>query len=120
MNSRVIYDSKLLNLENLEVENDSGNAMHILGSLHPRRPVDPEYMDGSDKEFAIRGKQKDSVREETNIVSGTMKISVQNRYPKPLHPLSHQHKEVEVRRGKRAPVAGVHLGSSLDSRAKTS
>ena len=35
-----IYDSKLLNLENLEGENDTGNAMHILGNLYPRRPVD--------------------------------------------------------------------------------
>ena len=35
------------------------------------------------------------------------------------HPLNHQNKEVEVRREKRASEAGVHLGSSLDSRAKT-
>ena len=54
-----------------------------------------------DKENAINGKQKDSVREETSLVSGTMKISVQNRHPKPLHPLNYQHKEVEVRRGKK-------------------
>ena len=38
--------------------------------------------------------------------------------PKTLHPLNHQHKEVEVRRGKRTSEAGVHLKSSLDSRAK--
>ena len=38
----IIYDSKLLNLENLEVENDTSNAiLHILGNLHPRQPVDP-------------------------------------------------------------------------------
>ena len=53
-----------------------------------------------DKEFSINGKQKDSVREETSAVSGTMKISVQNRHQKPLHPLNHQNKEVEVRREK--------------------
>ena len=45
-----------------------------------------------DKEFANNGKQKGSVREETSVVSGTTKISVQNRHQKPLHPLSHQHK----------------------------
>ena len=32
-----------------------------------------------DKENAINGKQKDSVREETSVVSSTMKVSVQNR-----------------------------------------
>ena len=37
----IIHDSKLLNLENLEVENDTSNATHILGNLHPRQPVDP-------------------------------------------------------------------------------
>ena len=61
----------------------------------------------------------DSVREETSVVSGAMEISVQNRHQKPLHPLSHHHKEVEARRGEGASEAGVHLGSSLDSRAKT-
>ena len=71
-----------------------------------------------DKEFAISGKQKGSVQVETNAVSGTMKISVQNRHPKPHHPLNHKHKEVEVHRGKRTSEAGVHLGSSIDSRAK--
>ena len=53
-----------------------------------------------DKEFAVGGKQKDSVREETNAVFGTTVMSVQNRHQKPLHPLSHQHQEVEVRREK--------------------
>ena len=73
-----------------------------------------------DKVFAISGKQKGSAREETSVVSGTTVMSVQNRHQKPLHPLSHQHKEVEVRREKRTSEAGVHLGSSIDSRAKTS
>ena len=71
-----------------------------------------------DKENAINGKQKYSVREETSVVSGTMKTSVQKRHQKPLRSLNHQNKEVEVRRGKRTG-AGVHLGSSLESRAKT-
>ena len=60
-----------------------------------------------DKENAINGKQKDSVREETSVVSGTIKISVQNQHPKPLHPLNHQHKEIDVHRGKRTSEA-VH------------
>ena len=72
-----------------------------------------------DKEFAINGKQKGSVREETSVVSSTTVMSVQSRHPKPLHPLIHHHKEVEVHRGKRTSVAGVYLGSSLDSGAKT-
>ena len=73
-----------------------------------------------DKEFALNGMQKGSVREDTSEASGTTGMSVQNPHQKPLHPLSHQQKEVEVRRGKRTSDAGVHLGSSIDSRAKTS
>ena len=72
-----------------------------------------------DNANAITGKLKDSVREETSVVSGTVKISVQNRHQKPLHPLNHKIEEVEVRRGKRTSGAGVRLGSSLGSRAKT-
>ena len=71
-----------------------------------------------EKKFAITGKQKDSVREETSAVSGTTVVSAQNRHQKPLHPLSHQHQGLEVRREKGASEAGVHLGSSLDSRAE--
>ena len=47
-------------------------------------------------------------------------MSVQNQHPKPLHLLSHQHKEVEVRREKEPSEVGVHLGGPIDSRAKTS
>ena len=70
-----------------------------------------------DKKFAISGKQKDSVREETNAVSGTTVMSVQNRHQNPLHPLSHQHQEVEVRRERGASEAGVRLRRPIDSRA---
>ena len=45
---------------------------------------------------AINGKQKDSVREETSVVSGTMKMSVQSRHQKPFHLLNHQNQEFEV------------------------
>ena len=66
-------------------------------------------------------KAKRTVREETNAVSGTtVKISVQNRHQKPLHPLNHEHQEVEVRRGKRTSEARVYLGRSIDSCAATS
>ena len=34
------YDSKLLNLEHLKVENDASNAIHILRNLYPRQPVE--------------------------------------------------------------------------------
>ena len=66
----------------------------------------------------VTNRRKDSVREETSVGSGTMKISAQNRHQKPLHPLNRQHKEVEVHRGNRTSEARVHLGSSLDSRAE--
>ena len=36
----ITHDSKLVNLESLEVENDTSNAMHVLGNLHPCQPVD--------------------------------------------------------------------------------
>ena len=73
-----------------------------------------------EKEFAISGKQKGSVREETSAVSAATVMSVQNRHRKPLHPLSHHHQEVEVRREKGTSEAGVRLGRPIDSRAKTS
>ena len=73
-----------------------------------------------DKEFAISGKQKDSVREETDAVSGTTIMSVRNQHQKPLHPLNLQRKEVEVRREKGTSEAGVRLGRPIDSRAETS
>ena len=72
------------------------------------------------KDNAVSGKQKDSVREESNAVSGTTVMSVQNQHQKTLHPLSHQHKEVEMRRGKGNSEGGVCLGSPIDSRAETS
>ena len=56
---------------------------------------------------------------ETNAISGTTGMSVQNRYQKPLHPLSHQLQEVEVRREKRASEEGIRLGRPIDSFAKT-
>ena len=55
-----------------------------------------------------------------SAVSGTMKISVQNRHHKPLHPLSHQNQEVEVRRERGPSEAGVRLGRPIDSRAQIS
>ena len=73
-----------------------------------------------EKEFAISGKQKVSGREETNAVSSTRVMIVKNRHQKPLHPLSHQHQEVEVRREKGASEAEASVGSPIDSGAKTS
>ena len=65
------------------------------------------------------GKHKGSVREETNAVSSTTVMSVQNQHQKPLHLLSHQHKEAVVRREKGSSEVRVNLGSPIDSRAKT-
>ena len=42
------------------------------------------------------------VREETNAVSSTTVMNVRNRHQKPLHPLNHQHQEVQVRRENRS------------------
>ena len=64
-----------------------------------------------DKEFAINGKQKGSVREETSVVSDMMKMCVQNRHQCPLHALNHRQKEVEVVREERTSEVEVHLGS---------
>ena len=58
-----------------------------------------------EKEFDISGKQKVSVRMETNAVSDTRVMIAQSRHQKPLHPLNRQHKEVEVRRGKRTVLS---------------
>ena len=64
--------------------------------------------------------KKGSVREETNAVSGTTVVSVQNQHSKPLHLVSHKHKEVEVRREKGPSEVGVHLGRPIDTRGDTS
>ena len=64
--------------------------------------------------------KKVSARRETNAVSGTRVTVVRNRHRKPLHRLSHQHQEVEVRREKGASEAEASLGRPIDSRAKTS
>ena len=45
-----------------------------------------------------KGVERGKGREETNAVSRTTGMNVQNRHQEPLHPLSHQHQEVEVRR----------------------
>ena len=55
-----------------------------------------------------------------SVVSGTTVMSVQNQHQKPLHLLSHKHKEVEVHREKEPSEVGLHLGGPIDSRAKTS
>ena len=54
-----------------------------------------------EKEFAVSGKQKGSVRRETNAVSGMRVTIVQNRHRKPLHLLSQSHHEGEVCREKK-------------------
>ena len=71
-------------------------------------------------EFALSGKKKGSVREETKEVSGTRVTIMQDRHQKMRHPLSHQHQEVEVRKEKEASEAEASLGSPTDSCAKTS
>ena len=52
--------------------------------------------------FVTSGKKNSSVRRETNAVSSMRVTIVQDRHQKPRHPLSHQHRGVEVRREKRS------------------
>ena len=66
-----------------------------------------------EKEFGISGKQKVSVREETNAVSDTRVMIVQKRHQKPLHLLSFQWHEVEARREREASEAEGHTGRIL-------
>ena len=73
-----------------------------------------------DQENAINGEQKDSVCDETDVVSDTMERNGNHRLHNPLHLPFHKHKEVEVRREKGASEAGVRLGRPIDSRAETS
>ena len=73
-----------------------------------------------EKESAIIGKQKGSVREETSAVSDTRVMIVQSRHQEPLHPLSHQHQEVEVRREKRSLRGRSQSGKSNRQPCKTS
>ena len=63
-------------------------------------------------------KQKDRVREETNIVSGMRVTIVQNRHQKPRHTLSHnlQKNKAEVCREKELPDSVASLRSSMDRR----
>ena len=53
-----------------------------------------------DKEFAIIGKPKDSIREETSVVSDTMEINGENLPQNLLHVPFNQYQEVEARREK--------------------
>ena len=74
------------------------------------------------KGICYQWKEKGQCSEGDQCISGMRVTIVQDRHRKPRHPLRHQlqKREVEVRRGKRTLEAGVHLGSSIDSRAKTS
>ena len=54
-----------------------------------------------DQENAINGKQKDSVREEIVVVSGTMRISVQNRHQRPLLPTEKDGRYTPIRKSLR-------------------
>ena len=70
--------------------------------------------------ICYKWKEKACVRRETSAVS-SMRVMIvhQNRHRKPLHPLSHQWHEVEVRREKEAPEAEVRLAEFFDNRADT-
>ena len=59
-----------------------------------------------EKEFAISGKQKGSVRVETNAVSGTTVMNVQNRHQKPRHPPKTRGRSAPRKKGpqRRKPV----------------
>ena len=69
-----------------------------------------------DKEFATNGKQMGSAREETSVFF--RHDEDKRAKPTPKNRSIHQHKGVEVRRGKRTSEAGVHLANSLDKPCK--
>ena len=77
-----------LRLRNFDARNKSTET----GAVVTNRRVSVVLKE--DQENAVNGKQKDSVREETSVVSGTMRISVQNRHQKPIHPLNHRQKRM--------------------------
>ena len=59
-----------------------------------------------DQENAINGKPKDSVREETVAVSGTMRICVRNRQQNPLFPLNHRKNNICRSESRRTSLRG--------------
>ena len=62
-----------------------------------------------DKENAINGKQKDSICDETDVVSGAMERNGKKPTPKSAPSSVPTNTEVDVRREKRASEAGVPL-----------
>ena len=50
----IIHDSKLLNLENLEVENDTSNAIHILGNLYVNQAIQTLRLMVQNKEVVVQ------------------------------------------------------------------
>ena len=72
------------------------------------------------KDFCYQWKEKGQCSKGDQCSSGHESVIMhQNRHRKPLHLLSHQHKEVEVRREKEASKAEVRLAEFFDSRADT-
>ena len=73
-----------------------------------------------DKAFVTSGKEKASVRKETNAVSG-MRVTIvhRNENPMPPHLLSHPCHEVEVCRGKEVSEAKVPMVPFFDNRAES-
>ena len=77
-------------------------------------------LSGTGKRNLLSVESKRSVIEKRPMqFFGTGVTIVQNRHQKPVHTLSHQHQEVEVRREKGTSEAEASLGSPTDSRAKT-
>ena len=96
-----------LRLRNSDSRNEKIVTGAVVTSRRGSRGTERE-----EREFAISGTQKVSVREETNAVSDTRVMIVKSRHQKPLHPLSHQHQEVEVRREKRSLRGRSQSGKS--------
>ena len=86
-----------LRLRNSDARNEEIEIGAVVTRRRGSRGIERE-----EREFAVSGTQKVRVREETHAVSDTRVMIVKSRHQKPLHPLSHQHQEVEVRREKRS------------------
>ena len=99
-----------LRLRNFDVRNEEIETGAVVTSRRGSSGIE------RGKEFAFSGKQKGQCLRGDQC---SFRHDGHERV-KPLHPLNHQHQEVEVRRRQGASEARVRLGRPVDSRAKTS
>ena len=92
-----LYDMEIhqkLRLRNFDARNERIETGAVVTIRKGQRGV------GRGQGECHQWKAKRTVVERRHVVTDTMKIGVHTRHQKPRNPLSHQHTEVEVRRGK--------------------